>query len=141
MHTSSLIPILLSLVSVSAACDTSPVGIADSGDGPPLVVAPSAAIIRAGGTLQLNLSARTADGQRTQPTGATWTSSNPSIATVGSNGIVTGRTAGTSVISASWNDVQSLSTVTVIAEQAGTLECPVNPALPEFLKRKSCSTQ
>ncbi|MFL5494258.1 MAG: Ig-like domain-containing protein [Gemmatimonadales bacterium] len=139
MRTYSSIPILLSLVWASTACDTSPVGIADSGDAAPLVVAPSAAIIRAGGTLQLNLSARDADGQATHPTGATWTSSNPSVATVGSDGIVTGRTPGTSLISAQWNGVQSLSTVTVIAEQPGTLECPVNPAVPEFLKRKSCA--
>ena len=139
MHTHSLIPILLILVAVSAACDTSPVGIAESADGAPLTVAPSAAILRAGGTLQLNLSARDANGRATHPTSATWASSNPSVATVGSNGIVTARAAGTSVISASWNDVHSLSTVTVIAEQAGTLECPINPALPEFLKR-SCIT-
>jgi Bacterial Ig-like domain (group 2) len=139
MRTYSSIPILLSFALASTACDNSPAGIPDSSDGVPLVVAPSAAIIRPGGTLQLNLSARDADGHRTHPTGATWTSSNPSIATVGSNGIVTALAAGTSVISVSWNDVQSLSTVTVIAEQAGTLECPVNPAIPEFLKRKSCA--
>jgi hypothetical protein len=141
MHTHSLVPILLILAAVSAACDTSPLGIAESEEGAPLTVAPSAAIIRAGGTLQLNLSARDANGQATHPTGATWASSNLSVATVGSNGIVTALAAGTSVISASWNNVQSLSTVTVIAEQAGTLECPVNPAMPEFLKRESCSTQ
>jgi hypothetical protein len=141
MRTHSSIPILLSLAFASTACDSSPVGVADSGDAGPLVVAPSAAIIRAGGTLQLNLSARGADGQTMHPTGATWTSSNPSVATVGANGIVTARTVGTSVISASWNDVQSHSTVTVVGEQASTLDCPVNPAVPEFLKRMSCTTQ
>ena len=140
MRAYSSIPVLLSVVLTATACGTSPVGISDSGGAALLVVAPSAATIRGGGTIQLNLSAHDGNGQATQLTDITWTTSNPSVATVSSDGIVTGRATGASLITAWWNGVHSLSAVTVIGDQPGTLPCPINPAAPEFLQ-KSCVAQ
>jgi len=134
------IPVLLSVVLTATACDSSPTGVLDSSITGRLVVAPSAATIRGGGNLQLILSAHDANGQATPPTDVTWTSSNPSVATVNSDGIVTGHTTGASVIAAWWNGAHSLATVTVIGDEPGTPQCPFNPAVPEFL-RTSCTAQ
>jgi len=141
MRAYSSIVLLLSVALAATACDTSPVGIPDPGGAGLLVVAPSAATIRGGGKLQLSLSAHDENGHATRPSDVTWTTSNPSVATVGSDGVVTGRTTGASLITAWWNGVHSLSTVTVIGDQPGTPTCPMNPAAPEFLQKKSCSAQ
>jgi hypothetical protein len=65
MRAYSSIPVLLSVVLAATACDTSPVGISDSGGAVLLAVAPSAATIRGGGTIQLSLSAHEGNGQAT----------------------------------------------------------------------------
>ncbi len=66
-----------------------------------LTIAPRGGTLTAiGATLQLSLTARSSTGQTISSPGATWTSSNTSVATVDASGRVTARGLGTAVISA-----------------------------------------
>lgn len=137
MRARSSIPALLSVVFAATACDTSPGGpLGPQGGAALLVVAPSAATIKGGGRLQLNLTAHDENGQPTRPTDVTWTTSNPSVASVGADGVVTGRGAGGAQIKAWWNGVNGLSTVIVIDD--GPAKCPPIPGDPELLLKKVC---
>jgi hypothetical protein len=139
MRARSSIPALLSVVFAATACDSSPAGpLGPQGGAALLVVAPSAATINGGAKLQLNLSARDEDGQATRPTDVTWTTSNPKVALVGADGVVTGQATGASQITAWWNGVRGLSTVTVISDIPAAPPCPPIPGDPELLLKTIC---
>ncbi len=87
------------------------VTIADASTGAPLP--PLGTALQVGGTI--GLSARVLDAAGTPITGrtATWTSTNPSVATVSSTGVVTGAAPGQVTISASVGGRASTATVVV----------------------------
>ena len=138
MRAYSSIPILLSIVLTGTACDTSPRGILDPGGASLLVVAPSAATIKGGAKLQLNLSARDESGQPAAATGVTWTTSNEQVATIAS-GVVTGRVPGRAQITAWWNGVHGVSLVTVVDSGSGSPRgCGGGPEKSKALLLKKC---
>ncbi|HVW05289.1 MAG TPA: Ig-like domain-containing protein [Vicinamibacterales bacterium] len=91
-------------------------GIVVSSGVPPTVLALSISgpnSVQAGQTVQLQATAQLSDGTSQTVTGAaTWSSGSPSVATV-SAGLVTGQTAGTSVIGASYSGKTAQMTMTV----------------------------
>lgn len=90
--------------------------------GPPVtvVMAPPSANIELGTGILLGATARDS-ANRVSPTTFTWTTSNPSVATVGSNGQVTTVATGTATIRATAsNAVYGEATITVVPSTAGT---------------------
>ncbi len=79
-----------------------------------LVVTPSSAKVGVGTSYALSATLRFSDGS-TEPVGAsaTWSSSDSSIVTVGSTGVVSGVFAGTATVTASVGDLRASSAVTV----------------------------
>jgi uncharacterized protein YjdB len=83
---------------------------------PPLAlsVAPSVALINGGKFLRLVATVRHADGSTATPTDVTWSSANGAIASVASDGLVQGLSAGKVQIVATWHDSRGSSLVTVV---------------------------
>lgn len=75
-------------------------------------VEPAAASLLVGGTLQLTATVRDAGGSPMERPVA-WSSSNPSVATVNPQGLVTGQSGGTAVIRAQVGDILGEATVQV----------------------------
>lgn len=133
MRALSSVPVLLFVV-LSTACN-SPLDPGGPKHGQALlVVAPSAATIKGGGKIQLNLRAQDEDGQTTRPTNVTWTSSNPKVAGVSADGVVSGLATGASQINAWWNGIQGISTVSVISDISVTKPCSDGPEPKQPLK-------
>ncbi len=89
-------------------------------------VSPASANVAVGGTQQL--SAVTRDSAGTTLTGrvVTWTSSNTTVATVSSSGLVTGRAAGAATVTATSEGKTATSAITVIVVPVATVT--VSPA-------------
>lgn len=75
-----------------------------------VTVTPSSASIQAGGTVQLSATSKPASTST-----FTWSSSNPSVATVSQQGLVTGVAAGSATVTATAGDKTGSSAITVIA--------------------------
>lgn len=126
--TSSLAVLALAVLT-AAGCDSS-TGNDDSIAS--LSVNPSAPVMHIGGVQQLVATPATSSGKIIEGRTASWTSSNPAVASVDGNGLVTALTAGTTTISASvgslsddaavtvWHPVQS---VTIGSEGDATTVC------------------
>ena len=78
-------------------------------------VAPAAVSIVAGGTTQLAATAKDDSGNAMTGVALSWSSSNAAIASVDANGVVTGVSAGTAVVTASGGGKSGTATVTVQA--------------------------
>jgi uncharacterized protein YjdB len=78
-----------------------------------VVVAPSAANILVGGTVQLTATARDSTGAVLAGRAITWSSSNQSVATASSNGLATGVAAGTATITATSEGKNASAAVSV----------------------------
>ncbi|MFN8573914.1 MAG: Ig-like domain-containing protein [Gemmatimonadaceae bacterium] len=91
----------------TSAITVSPVPIAS------ILVAPSPVTIAAGGTVQLTATAKDGSGNVLGGRVFTWTSDQPTIATVSSSGLVTGATQGVARITAEAEGESSVSIVTV----------------------------
>jgi len=78
-----------------------------------VTVSPASTSISVGGTRQLSVTLRDANGNALTGRTVTWSSSDGSIATVNSNGLVTGRKQGTAIVSATSEGRSGSSTVTV----------------------------
>src|SRR5207302_10574223 len=76
-----------------------------------VVVAPSAANILVGNTVQLTATAQDAAGAVLNGRAITWSTSNPSVATVSSNGVATAVAAGTATITATGEGKSASATV------------------------------
>jgi len=129
MRALSSISALVSVLLTAAACDTGP-----GGAGPQeslLIVAPTAATIQGGKTLQLNLTAHDETGKSVIPTKVTWVSSNPKVADVNGGGTVTGYSLGASEITVYWAGLTSRSRITV-AQDSGTKPCSTADIKPSF---------
>ncbi|HSY84912.1 MAG TPA: Ig-like domain-containing protein [Gemmatimonadaceae bacterium] len=80
-----------------------------------VTVSPATASITAGKTVQLTATLKDSVGNVLGGRAVTWSSSNPTVATVSSNGVVTGVAAGAATISASSGSQQGSAQVTVNA--------------------------
>lgn len=120
MRALSSISILVSTLLTAAACTDG--GAGPSGPARVLVVAPTAATLQGGKTLQLNLWAQDAEGKTVKPTNVTWVSSNPRIADVNGGGLVTAFSSGGSDITVYWAGISGRSRITV-AEPIQSTPC------------------
>ena len=82
-------------------------------------VTPTPSTIAVGGTVQLSAQLRDASGNILTGRTITWSSANSGIATVGSSGLVTGKAAGTTTVSATADGVSGSATVTVTGSGGG----------------------
>src|SRR5205809_159788 len=82
-------------------------------------VAPAAASVQVSGTVQLTATPKDANGTPLSGRAVSWSSSNTSVATVSSSGVVTGAAAGAATITATSEGQSGSATVTVQAPQPG----------------------
>lgn len=82
-------------------------------------VTPTPSSIAVNGTVQLSAQLRDSSGNILTGRTITWSSANTAIATVSSSGLVTGKSAGTTSISASSGGVSGSATVTVTGSGGG----------------------
>jgi hypothetical protein len=117
-------PFVVLLAGVLTACGGNPASpdpapgdpelariVAVPGTGPGVSPTPAGATVTAGGTVQLV--AKDAAGGTLS--GAAWSSSDPAVATVGADGLVTAATPGTSAITATYHDRTAAAQITVAA--------------------------
>ncbi len=107
--TSSLAVLALAVLT-AAGCDSS-TGNDDSISS--LSVNPSAPVMHVGGVQQLVATPATSSGKIIEGRTATWNSSNPAVATVDGNGLVTAIAGGTTTVSATLGGVSDEAAVTV----------------------------
>lgn len=100
-----------------------------SGPAPVAAVAlnPSGGTIEVGETLQLTATTRDASGNSLSGRSVVWVSSSSAVATVGSSGLVTGVSPGSTTITAT-SEGQSAS-VTVLVERAAVASVSVSPTV------------
>jgi uncharacterized protein YjdB len=91
-----------------------------------VVVSPAAASLPYGGTLLLTAAVTDSAGQPVPNFTATWASADPSVATVSPAGLVTARSAGTTVIAATVNGKVGSVAVTVLPPPVASLD-PLAP--------------
>jgi uncharacterized protein YjdB len=117
------IPVLVSVLLIGTACN-GPTGPGDgiSTDQTQLTLIPSATTIVAGDKVQLHFTARDQNGLGTTPR-IIWATSDPRVATVAPDGLVTGLATGTSQITALWGGVHAQSTVTVVNGIVQAIPC------------------
>jgi hypothetical protein len=128
MRALSSIPVLVSALLIATACNTpTDEGRVDFGVGR-LTVIPSATTVMAGGQIQLHFTAQDKDGLATTPTGIIWATSDPRVATVAPDGLVTGHANGASQITALWGGVHGQSTVTVVNSILSSIPCSTSGA-------------
>jgi Bacterial Ig-like domain (group 2) len=111
MRVLSSIPVLVSVMLIATACESS--GEPGTHVSPLLIVAPAAGTIKSGATLALYLTAHDEFGDPTVPTNVTWTSSDPKVAGVSGDGVVSAQGIGASDITAYWNGAHAISKITV----------------------------
>jgi uncharacterized protein YjdB len=124
MRALSSIPVLVSVLLIGTACN-GPTGPGDgiSTDQTRLTLIPSATTIVAGGKVQLHFTARDQNGLGTTPSRIIWATSDPRVAAVAPDGLVTGLATGTSQITALWGGVNAQSTVTVVNGIVQAIPC------------------
>ncbi|HEX5971705.1 MAG TPA: Ig-like domain-containing protein, partial [Gemmatimonadaceae bacterium] len=82
-------------------------------------VTPTPSTIAVGGTVQLSAQLRDASGNILTGRTITWSSANSAIASVSASGLVTGKSAGTTTVSATADGVSGSATVTVTGTGGG----------------------
>jgi hypothetical protein len=92
-----------------------------------LLVAPATASVASGGALQLTASVPSSSQNVTLSPELVWSSSNEQVASVTGDGVVIGRTSGTTDIVAQWNGLRGVSRITVVATSNPQLEPPGTP--------------
>lgn len=78
-----------------------------------LMITPSPLSVKLGARAQLNAQAQSADGSIVENVDLTWESSDPSVATVDQNGLVTGESVGSTEIGVATDDISQSVSVTV----------------------------
>jgi uncharacterized protein YjdB len=109
----------VSLTALLAACSSSPTDSTDAGGLGVVTVAPSVAALERGASLWLRAELEQTDGTRSTPSNLHWRSSDPSVATVASGGLVRGVQAGRVQIVAESEGTTGSASVTVL-ESGGT---------------------
>src|SRR6266498_1021210 len=106
----------------SAAVTVAPVTVAS------VAVSPATASIQVGQTAQLTATPKDASGNTLSGRVVNWTSSNNSVATVSSSGLVTGLTAGSATITATSEGQSGSAALTVTAAPVPVASVAVSPA-------------
>ncbi len=97
-----------------------------------VVVSPTSAKLRVGGTQRFTATARTSDGSSVSGTTITWTSSNTAVVSINAQGLATAVGVGTAIIRAVADGITSAPvTVTVAAPPIASVT--VNPSSPQQL--------
>ncbi len=123
MRTLLTLSAVVSLSGLVAACSsTTPTGTSAPTDPGVVTIAPSVAALARGSSLRLTAAVNEADGTSRIPSGLTWRSSDPAIASVASGGLVLGVKAGRVQIIAEAQGIAGAASVTVI-EPSGTPRC------------------
>jgi hypothetical protein len=129
---------VLASAALAVGCSSSPTGPKDDDDerivGPQeptlhLFVAPSVATLRGGGRLALSASAASADRLTVRAVSVTWTSSDDAVATVTSDGVVTGGLPGLAKITARSGLSTAVARITVL--KAGPPEVACLSVIPK----------
>lgn len=96
-----------------------------------IALSPTNPTVQIGGTEQFVATGTTAKGTTEDVTpGATWTSSKPEIATIGSSGLATAIAAGTTVITAKYQEGSSQTFLTVTSATLSSITIsPVNTSI------------
>jgi uncharacterized protein YjdB len=90
-------------------------------------VTPSSASVRVGATQQLTATLRDADGNVLSARTVTWSSSAPSVASVSSSGLVTGKAGGQATVTATSEGESDGSAITVVTAPAPVATVHVSP--------------
>jgi Bacterial Ig-like domain (group 2) len=108
--------LLAALATLSLGCSdtTGPELSLDDSSGPPIVLTPASATIRGGESVQLNATIKRGASLLNGESTVTWFSTNESVATVSSAGMVHGVRAGTAQIVAVAGSARARATVTVL---------------------------
>ena len=93
-----------------------------------VTVSPASAAVPAGQTVQLTATSKDASGNALTGRSITWTSSNGSVATVSSNGLVSGVAAGSATITATSEGKSGTAAITVTAVSVPVASVTVSPA-------------
>jgi uncharacterized protein YjdB len=93
-----------------------------------VTVSPASASLAVGATQQLSASARDASGTAITGKTFTWSSSNTTVATVSSAGLVTARASGSATVTASVDGKSATASVTVTATAPTVATVSVTPA-------------
>lgn len=126
----------VSLLTALPGCNSTSRIVGPPDPTPQLIVAPGAATIQSGTRFQLALSARDANGQKATASNVAWITSEPSVAAVAGDGMVTGLAPGATKITAWWNGVYGTSTVTVTP---GSASCAPPPSKhPDLVAKPAC---
>ena len=122
------IAVLCPLVAALVTCDGSSTDVTVTIPVATVEVAPGTGTVEIGQTLQLNATPKDAAGNVLHRT-VTWSSSDPAAATVDGNGLVTGSSEGTAIITATSEGMGGTATVKVI--EPGAYNCSVQSQIPE----------
>jgi pectate lyase len=95
-----------------------------------VTVSPTAATLSTGSTQQFSATVKDANGATISAPSLAWTSSNPTVATVDANGLVTGREAGSATLTAKSDDASGTASLTVNATAAPPPSGGLIPAFP-----------
>ena len=135
----SIPPLACVLWVAVTACGTSPTDVQRSAS--QLTVAPSVVTLQVGSTLQLTLTARDEEGQAARPSDVAWSTSNPQVASVSWDGVVTGGDLGEAQITASWNGVYGSSSLTVTNDGRGPSCSGSGSGATDLSLEKACVTK
>lgn len=107
-----------------------------------IALSPTNPTAQIGGTEQFVATGTTAKGTTEDVTpGATWTSSKPEIATIGSSGLATAIAAGTTVITAKYQEGSSQTFLTVTSATLSSITVsPVNTSIAAGATRQYTAT-
>ena len=129
----ALLPLLLVLSPALAGCDsTAPDPLPK--DEPAVTVLPTLVSLDGGATVRLSLAYRQADGTILHPIGATWKSSDLTVATVANGGLVRGGLPGTAMITAHYQGARGSAVIKVRPvlkpKPVGPVPCAKAPQVP-----------
>src|SRR5207249_4018058 len=93
-----------------------------------VAVSPASGSVPVGQTLQLTATLQDVNGNPLTGRTVTWTSSNPSVATVSTSGVVTGVTVGAATITAASEGQSGTAAITVTAVVVPVASVTVSPA-------------
>lgn len=98
-----------------------------------IAISPASPRIAAGSTQQFTVNASYSDGSTgTLASGVTWTSSDPTVATFNSSGLLTAVAAGTTTVTASADGLSASTLLTVAAAVKSTVSISLSPASASF---------
>jgi Bacterial Ig-like domain (group 2) len=129
------------LIALLGACNSSPTETSDSGLHRLLVVKPTAATLHGGQSLRLSVLVQDGLEISPAPAGVIWASSNAEVATVAPEGLVRADRQGTADITAYWDGMHAVATMTVVTEQVTGTPCPslsLAATAPSLEKASQC---